>query len=50
MTLISGIKYNLRGLGMGLKSPKLLLLGLIRFFMVILITIFAAGMILHNKN
>ena len=46
MNLISGIRYNLRGLGMGLKSPKLLLLGLIRFFAVILITIFAAGMIL----
>ncbi len=46
MNLVSGIKYNLRGLGMGLKSPKLLILGLIRFFAVILITIFAAGMIL----
>jgi CysZ protein len=46
MTLISGIKYNLRGLVMGLKSPKLLVLGLIRFFAVILITILAAGMIL----
>ena len=46
MNLLSGIKYNLRGLGMGLKSSKLLILGLIRFFVVILITIFAAGMIL----
>lgn len=31
---------------MGLKTPKLLMLGLIRFFIVILITIFAAGLIL----
>jgi len=46
MNLFSGIKYNLRGLGMGLKSPKLLMLGLIRFFIVILITIFTAGLIL----
>jgi len=46
MNLFSGIKYNLRGLGMGLKTPKLLMLGLIRFFIVILITIFAAGLIL----
>ena len=46
MNLISGIKYNLRGLGMGLKSPKLLMLGLIRFFAVVGITILAAGMIL----
>lgn len=46
MNLFSGIKYNLRGLGMGLKTPKLLVLGLIRFMTVILITIFAAGLIL----
>ena len=46
MNLFSGIKYNLRGLGMGLKTPKLLMLGLIRLFTMILITIFAAGLIL----
>ena len=46
MNLLNGIKYNLRGLGMGFKNPKLLMLGLIRFFTVILITIFAAGLIL----
>ena len=46
MNLVSGIKYNLRGLGMGFKTPKLLMLGLIRFFTVVLITIFAAGLIL----
>jgi CysZ protein len=46
MNLFSGIKYNLRGLGMGLKTPKLLALGLIRFMAVILITIFIAGLIL----
>ena len=46
MNLFSGIKYNLRGLGLGLKTPKLLMLGLIRFLMVILITIFVAGLIL----
>ncbi len=46
MNLFSGIKYNLRGLGMGLKTPNLLMLGLIRLFTVIIITIFAAGLIL----
>ena len=46
MNIFSGIKYNLRGLGMGLKTPKLLMLGLIRLFTVILITFFAAGLIL----
>ncbi len=46
MNFINGIKYNLRGLGMGFKTPQLLMLGLIRLFLVILITIFAAGLIL----
>jgi CysZ protein len=46
MNLFSGIRYNLRGLGLGLRTPKLLLLGLIRFAVVIIITIFSAGLIL----
>jgi CysZ protein len=46
MNLFSGIKYNLRGLLMGLRTPKLLLLGLLRFTVVIIITIFSAGLIL----
>jgi len=46
MNLISGIKYNIRGLGMGLKTPRLLLLGLIRFLVVIVITIAGASLIL----
>ncbi len=46
MNLFNGIKYNLRGLGMGLKTPKLLLLGLIRFVVVIIITIASASLIL----
>ena len=46
MNLINGIKYNIRGLGMGLRTPRLLLLGLIRFFVVIVITIGAVSLIL----
>jgi len=46
MNLLSGIKYNLRGLSLGLKTPKLLLLGIIRFMVVIIITILTAGLIL----
>ena len=46
MNLLSGIKYNLRGLALGLKTPTLLLLGLIRLAVVIIITIFSAGLIL----
>ena len=46
MSLIKGIKYNIRGLGMGLKTPRLLLLGAIRFVVVIIITIASASLIL----
>ena len=51
MSLFKGIKYNLWGLVMGLKTPKLLLLGLIRFFVVIIITIASASLILvHHQE
>lgn len=46
MGFIKGIKYNLQGLALGLKTPKLLFLGAVRFVAVVLITIFAAGAIL----
>jgi CysZ protein len=46
MNFFSGIKYNLRGLAMSLRHPKLLLLGLVRFVAVIFITIAAASFIL----
>ena len=46
MNFFSGISYNLRGLKLGLKSPQLLALGLIRFVVVIGFTILAAGLAL----
>lgn len=46
MNIFSGIKYNLRGLALSLKNPKLLLLGVIRFAVVIIITIALASVIL----
>lgn len=51
MNLLNGITYNLRGLRLGIKTPKLLLLGLIRFAAVVIITILAASLILvyHEK-
>ena len=51
MNLLSGITYNLRGLRLGIKTPKLLVLGLIRFAAVVIITILAASLILvyHEK-
>ena len=51
MNLLSGITYNLRGLRLAIKTPKLLVLGLIRFAAVVVITILAASLILayHEK-
>lgn len=46
MNILNGIIYNLRGLRLGIKTPKLLVLGLIRFAAVVIITILAASLIL----
>ena len=45
MDILTGLQYNVRGLWFGLKTGKLLLWGLIRFVVVILITIVLAGLI-----
>ncbi len=50
MKIIDGITYNIRGLFLGLKTPKLLFWGFVRFFMVIAITIFAAMFILSYQE
>jgi CysZ protein len=50
MTLADGITYNIRGLWLGLKTPKLLFWGLVRFFMVIAITIISATVILSYHH
>lgn len=46
--LLLGIQYNLRGLRMGVKNPKLLLLGLVRFLVLVIISVGAALIILAN--
>jgi len=46
MNLIDGVTYNLKGLWLGLRTPKLLFWGMIRFIMVIIITILSATFIL----
>jgi len=46
MNLLSGITYNLRGLWLGIKTPKLLMLGLLRFVVVVIIAVFFASLIL----
>jgi len=44
--MLTGIICNIRGLWLGLKTPKLLLLGLTRFVVILLATIVAAWVIL----
>jgi len=46
MLLKEGLNYNFKGLLLGLKTPKLLFWGLTRFALVIIITIFAATLVL----
>jgi len=46
MDLIRGIVYNVRGLGMGLRTGRLLFWGLVRFFIIFLIMTVLAGLIL----
>ncbi|HCY86029.1 MAG TPA: hypothetical protein DHV36_12910 [Desulfobacteraceae bacterium] len=47
MGVISGIRYNIRGLALAVKTPSLLVLGMIRFFVVLLLTLLLSGMILY---
>ena len=46
MDLLRGINYNLKGLRMGLKTPRLLLLGIIRMVIVIILTLVAVSLVL----
>jgi len=46
MSFFDGVIYNLRGLRWAMKSPKLLMLGLTRFFAVILLTVICGSIII----
>lgn len=48
MAFFQGITYNLKGLTLGLKTPKLLILGLLRFVILIIVTVAATAIILAN--
>lgn len=50
MSFLSGIAYNFRGLLLGIRTPKLLLLGLLRFFAVILLTILFGSLFLAHRQ
>lgn len=45
MEFFKGLAYNYQGLKLGLKTPKLLALGLLRLFVVMLITIASATLV-----
>ena len=50
MQIIDGIRYNLQGLKIGLKTPKLLLLGLLRFLVFIIVAIGLGSIILLYQH
>jgi CysZ protein len=46
MNLFSGIIYNFKGLWLGIRTPRLLLLGFMRFAVVAVVTVVVSGLIL----
>jgi CysZ protein len=50
MNLFSGIKYNLKGLWLGVRNPRLLMLGLLRFVVVAILATALAGLILAKHG
>ena len=46
MDLVSGVLYNVRGLSMGIKTGKLLFWGLIRFAVILIMTLIFATLVL----
>ena len=47
-SFFQGVSYNIKGLKMGLTTMRLLLLGLIRFVVIVVITVAAAVLIVGN--
>ena len=47
MNLYDGIAYNLKGMMLAFKTPKLLMLGMLRFFIVLLVTFVLSGLVLY---
>jgi CysZ protein len=47
-SFLDGISYNFKGLKMGLKTPRLLLLGIVRFAVLVMVSVLAAIFILDK--
>ncbi len=50
MSLYHGLKYNLKGVALALKTPKLLILGMLRFAVVLVLTLLLSGLVLYWHN
>jgi CysZ protein len=50
MGLIAGLQYNIKGVALSLTTPSLLILGLIRFAVVLLLALLLSGMVLYWHN
>ena len=49
MNFFSGLSYNIKGLKLGLKTPRLLMLGVIRFILIALL-VFIAGVVVFKYS
>lgn len=50
MGLIEGIRYNIKGAALALRTPSLLMLGLIRFAVVLILALVLSGLVLYWHN
>ncbi|OGR20829.1 MAG: hypothetical protein A3J85_06720 [Desulfobacula sp. RIFOXYA12_FULL_46_16] len=50
MDLYEGIKYNIKGVSLALKTPKLLLLGILRFVLVLLLTLLLSSLVFYWQD
>ncbi len=50
MGIFKGIRYNIKGLLMGIKNPRLLMLGLLRFGVVVGLSLLLAGLVLTRHD
>jgi CysZ protein len=47
MSVFEGLKYNVKGVVLAFKTPKLLMLGILRFFIVLFLTVLVSGLVLY---
>ncbi|WP_300463454.1 EI24 domain-containing protein [Desulfobacula sp.] len=47
MSIYEGLKYNIKGVILAFKTPKLLMLGILRFIVVLFLTLLLSGLVLY---